>query len=140
MSDERPPARPWFDLVTEKSAVKGWGIAELARRAKVGRPTIYGWRDNENKPQAGPVNAVADALGVPRERALRLAGVIGSAAPGAPSPGISDRLRDAIMNDPELTDEEKQNVLAAVRRQVAIERGWEQSAPAPSAARRRPAS
>ena len=41
----------------------------------------------------------------------------------APPPGISDELRGAIMNHPDLTDDEKQNVLAAVRRQIAIERG-----------------
>lgn len=79
MQDERPPARPWFDLVAARIAVRGWSIAELARRARVSRPTIYGWRDNINKPQPGPVNAVADLLGIPREQALRLAGVIAAA-------------------------------------------------------------
>lgn len=76
MSDERSPARPWYDLVMEKIAIKGWGVAELARRAKVGRPTIYGWRDNPGKPQSGPVNAVADVLGIDRRRANELAGVL----------------------------------------------------------------
>jgi len=94
MQGERPPpARPWFDLVTERIAVRGWSVAELARRAHVSRPTIYGWRENPGKPQAAPVNAVADLLGIPRERALRLAGVIadapqepGEASQSAPTP------------------------------------------------------
>jgi transcriptional regulator with XRE-family HTH domain len=86
MQDERPPpARPWFDLVTERIAVRGWSIAELARKAHVSRPTIYGWRDNPARPQAKPVNAVADALGIPRERALRLAGIIAAADRSPPS-------------------------------------------------------
>lgn len=65
-----------------EAAVKGWGVAELARQAKVGRPTIYGWRDGPGKPQAAKVNAVADALGIPRDEALRLAGII-TAPPGS---------------------------------------------------------
>jgi transcriptional regulator with XRE-family HTH domain len=73
---DQSPARPWFDHVTELAAIKGWGIAELARRAHVGRPTIYGWRDGTGTPQPGPVGDVADVLGVPRRHALVLAGII----------------------------------------------------------------
>lgn len=99
-SPDHAPARRWYDLVVEQGAIRGWGIAEMARRAKVGRPTIYGWRDNANKPQAGPVNAVADVLAIPRERALRLAGVITaeppSADPALPTPEEMERLREHI--------------------------------------------
>lgn len=80
MTDERPPpARPWFDRVEQLAALRGWSLSELARRAKISRPTLYGWRDNPKKPQARSVNAVADALGIPRGEALQLAGVIGAA-------------------------------------------------------------
>lgn len=79
MNERPPPARPWFDRVEERAALKGWSLSELARRAKISRPTLYGWRDNPKKPQARSVNAVADALGIPRGEALQLAGVIGAA-------------------------------------------------------------
>lgn len=82
MSTAPAPARAWYDTVTETIAVRGWSVAQLAQRSGVARTTIYGWRDNPRKPQSKSVNAVADALGIPRERALRLAGVI-AAAPEA---------------------------------------------------------
>jgi transcriptional regulator with XRE-family HTH domain len=120
MSDERPPARPWYDLVMEQGSIRGWGVAELARRAGVGRPTIYGWRDNANKPQPAPVNAVADALGIPRERALRLAGVIAAAEPESVIP--KSLLRE-IMNTDGLAPDERQAVIDAVAETLARERG-----------------
>lgn len=100
MTEQRPPARPWYDLVTERAAIKGWSVSELARQAGVGRPTIYGWRDNPGKPQAKPVNAVADALGIARERALRLAGIITTEGepeePEMPTEEELGRLREHI--------------------------------------------
>jgi len=80
MSADQAPARKWFELITETVAVKGWSIAELSARSGIARSTIYGWRDNQGKPQAKAVNPVADALGIDRARALRLAGVIPAVA------------------------------------------------------------
>jgi transcriptional regulator with XRE-family HTH domain len=130
-----------YDLTVQTTAVKGWSIADLASKSGVARSTIYGWRDNSGKPTAKAVNAIADALGIPRERALRAAGIIASASP-EPPPGISDDLTAAINEDPELTDAERQAVLAAVKRQIAIERGWAAGASAAAAepGRRQPAS
>lgn len=96
MSDERPPARPWYDLVMTESAVRGWGIAELARYAGVSRPTIYGWRDNLSKPRPKPVNDVADKLGIDRRRALRLAGIV--ATEPEPEPIPSDMMTSIRRN------------------------------------------
>lgn len=76
MSTAPAPARAWYDTVIESIAIRGWSVAQLAQRSGVARTTIYGWRDNPRKPQSKSVNAVADALGIPREQALRLAGVI----------------------------------------------------------------
>lgn len=145
MTEQRPPARPWYDLVVERAAVRGWSISELARRAKVGRPTIYGWRDvPDGRIQAGPVNAVADALDIPRERALRLAGIISERASPEPPPAIPPRLLAAIMDDDELTGEQRRAVIAAIEAQLAKERagGAASSSPAHGEAgrRQRPAS
>lgn len=121
MSAERerpPPARPWYDRVMREAAVRGWGVAELARRAKVGRPTLYGWRDNPGKPQSAKVNAVADALGIPRTEALQLAGVIAA----APEP-------DARTAPRELVAYYGKAVIAAIEDEItdpaARERVWE---------------
>ena len=76
MSDQGAPARPWYNLVAETIALKGWTKAQLAERSGVSRPTIDNWRVNPRAPQARSVNAVADVLGIPRQQALRLAGVI----------------------------------------------------------------
>jgi transcriptional regulator with XRE-family HTH domain len=86
MYEERSPARPWFDLVMEQIAIKGWSVTELARRSGVGRPTIYRWRDGTETPQARPVGLVADALGIPRPQAVRLAGIITDAEVADRSP------------------------------------------------------
>lgn len=75
---------------------------ELARRSGVGRPTIYRWRDGTEVPQSRPVGLVADALGIPRERAVRLAGIITDAetAERSPPPSeLSERTREGIRRD-----------------------------------------
>lgn len=117
-------------------AVRGWGIAELARRAKIGRPTVYGWRDSPRKPQSGPVNAVADVLGVDRRRANELAGIIRRAEP-EPEPAIPQSLLRDIRNTPGLTEEQRQAVIAAIEKTL---RGEPLLAPAPEPERRRTAS
>lgn len=105
MSRHGAPARPWYDLVIETIALKGWTKAQLADRSGVSRPTVDNWRTNPKPPQARSVNAVADALGIPREHALRLAGVIAgpSEAERSPPPALSEATK-AMMRE-ELGDE-----------------------------------
>lgn len=102
MSDQRPPARPWYDLVTETIALKGWTKAQLADRAGISRPTVDNWRTNPRAPQARSVNAVADVLGISRERALRLAGVIPDPDPEPlVDPELAAALRKHVPEDAE---------------------------------------
>ena len=143
MSADRTPAREWYDLVVATAAVKGWSIADVFSRSGVARSTVYGWRDNRGKPQAKSVNAVADALGIPRERALRAAGIIGERASPESERLIPPKLLEAIQNDPELTDEQRRSVISAIESQLAKERagGAVSSAARGEAERRqRPAS
>lgn len=118
MDDVRSPARPWFDLVTQEIAVRGWGIAELARRAKVGRPTIYGWRDSPGKPQSGPVNAVADVLGIDRKRANELAGIIPRAGP-EPEPELPPSLLADIYREFPDDEEGQRRAIRLFKRTLA---------------------
>lgn len=105
-----------------------WSQQRLADELQVNRKTIDNWENGRTSPRSS-IGAREEVLGV------RLDGE------PEPPPGISDDLRAAIMEDPELTAAEREAVLAAVRRQIAIERGWEGSSPAPAGQeRRRPAS
>lgn len=81
------PAKPWYDLVIETLALRGMTKAELTDRSGVAKSTIDKWERNPGKPQARSVTKVADALGIPRERAVRLAGII----PPPPARGLSER-------------------------------------------------
>lgn len=90
MTTHDPPARPWYDAVIEELALKGWTKAELTERSGVAKSTIDNWAKNPRKPQSAKVNAVADELGIPRKRALRLAGIIASA------PDVPKEVQDAV--------------------------------------------
>lgn len=100
---------------------------ELAALIDASPRAVGDWENDRRKPR-NRLGALEEVLGVSFD---------GSAQQ---PPGISDELMAAIMDDPELTDEEKRNVIDAVRRQIATDRGWERSAAPPSAQRRRPAS
>ena len=80
---------------------------ELARQSGVGRPTIYRWRDGTETPQARPVGLVADVLGIPRERAVRLAGII-------TDPEAADRSPPGLL-DERIGGEDADLVRAAIR-------------------------
>jgi transcriptional regulator with XRE-family HTH domain len=95
----RAPAKPWYDLIVQTLALKGWTKAELTDRSGVAKTTIDNWERNPRKPQSAKVNAVADVLGIPRERALRLAGIITGAEaerspPSALDEAFGDKARD----------------------------------------------
>jgi transcriptional regulator with XRE-family HTH domain len=124
MSDQRPPARPWYDLIIETIALKGWTKAQLADRAGISRPTIDNWRTNPRAPQARSVNAVADVLGISRDRALRLAGIISEPQPEPlVHPELAESLRKHVPDDAE-------RIIAELERRRA--------APAPAAGQEAP--
>jgi transcriptional regulator with XRE-family HTH domain len=131
MSDQRPPARPWYDLVTETIALKGWTKAQLADRAGISRPTVDNWRTNPRAPQARSVNAVADVLGISRDRALRLAGVIAEAQPEPlVDPQLADALRRYVPVEAEETIARLEQAEAERRRQLREEGEGQASQPA----------
>lgn len=98
----RAPARDWYDLVVQTIALKNTTKAQVAERAGVSRATIDRWGKGASRPaQAASVNAVADVLGIPREQALRLAGIIASTAEAGRVPPFELRegTREAIRRD-----------------------------------------
>lgn len=74
MSDNAP-ARPLLELVEATLNQQGRTKTWLAGRSQVSRAAINNWRHQPRTPQAASVIAVADALGIDPDRALRLAGL-----------------------------------------------------------------
>lgn len=119
------PAKPWYDLVVETLALKGMTKAELSDRSEVAKSTIDKWATNPRKPQAAKVNAVADVLGIPRARAVRLAGIITDteAADRSPPDALDERfgredaatLRRVIR---ETAPEQAEAIIAAAERRL----------------------
>lgn len=74
MSDNAP-ARPLLELIEATLNRQGKTKAWLSQRSKVNRNTINNWGTQPRTPQAANVLAVADALNIERDKALRLAGL-----------------------------------------------------------------
>lgn len=74
MSDNAP-AKPFLDLVEATLAERGQSKTWLSQRSGVTRTTLNNWRSKPRSPQASSVIAVADTLGIDRQKALRLAGL-----------------------------------------------------------------
>lgn len=73
---ERAPAAPFHDAVTRKLAELGKTKTWLHQHSGVARTTINKWAHQQTPPHPKAVMPVADALGIPRTEALRLAGVL----------------------------------------------------------------
>ena len=72
----QPPAKPLYDAVIRALAAQGRSKNWLHLRSGVARNTLDNWRTRPRPPQSRTVLAVAHALGMDRDEALRLAGVI----------------------------------------------------------------
>lgn len=68
-------ATAFYELIKEKAAQRGWTQALLAAEAGVDRSTIV--RMKTGRPQAETVMLLANALDIPTDEALRMAGLIG---------------------------------------------------------------
>lgn len=71
-----PPARRLWERVEGDRNKRGWTTVELQERSGVDRSTISRWKTAKQSPLPEKVNAVADALAIPREEALMLAGLL----------------------------------------------------------------
>lgn len=104
-TETRGPAAPLYDAVMQALASKGWTKTRLWRESGVARSTIEAWETAPRPPQAATVHAVADALGIKRSEALRLAGIIipgaaqpaGDAGPAEPVEDV-DRVAERLLN------------------------------------------
>ncbi|GIH76174.1 hypothetical protein Plo01_26030 [Planobispora longispora] len=99
------PAHPLFEAVQRALATKGWTVSELWRRSGVARSTITQWATQPRPPQSATVIAVADALGIAHEEALRLAGILESEPQpsSAGRPDVEDERLAALQAELEAT-------------------------------------
>jgi transcriptional regulator with XRE-family HTH domain len=72
----RPPAARFYDAVVSALASRGLNKLKLHELTGVARSTIDGWRTQTRPPYAEKILIVAEALGIDKEEALRLAGVV----------------------------------------------------------------
>lgn len=75
MEDKAAPARPLWDRLEHERSIKGWGVKELAERARLQRSVIYRLKTGTRPPWPETVVALADAIGIPRAEAVKLAGL-----------------------------------------------------------------
>jgi transcriptional regulator with XRE-family HTH domain len=87
-------AYPLYQRVERERALRGWSATRLRNETGVSRSTVAKWATQQQPPQPGTVNAVADALGIDRAEALRLAGILTDAP--APVPAGTQLTRDDL--------------------------------------------
>lgn len=76
VSDEQGPAYPLYQRVLREKSLRGWTWTRLQQETGIGRSTFNSWRTQPQPPQPRTVNEIADLLNIPRETALRLAGIL----------------------------------------------------------------
>ncbi|MBM0274102.1 helix-turn-helix domain-containing protein [Micromonospora tarensis] len=105
---ERGPAYNFWARVKSEQATRGWSDSELFRQSGVTRNTINGLKTRK-RVEAATVNAIADALDIPRDKAHVLAGLVPS-DDEQPDTEAADA-REAILRDPIYNDEQRAAML-----------------------------
>lgn len=113
----RVPAHGLYLRVMERLALTGMTKTDLRRRTGVARSTIDSWATQATPPQARTVNKVADALGIDRVEALRLAGILDDAAAGEPPLTALDAFERHVL-DADLPYAEKAAAIRDHREQI----------------------
>lgn len=75
------PARPLWEHVEGIRVRNGWTKIQLSNLTGVNRQTFANWKTQPQPPLPSTVAEVADALEIPRETALKLAGIIPAEVP-----------------------------------------------------------
>jgi transcriptional regulator with XRE-family HTH domain len=89
-------AYPLYQRVNRELALRGWTHVELQRKSGVARSTVAKWATGQQPPMPDRVNAVADALGIDRAEALRLAGILTEIPARPHRPLFSDEELDTL--------------------------------------------
>jgi transcriptional regulator with XRE-family HTH domain len=111
MDETSAPARPLFERIETIRANAGMTKSRLAEITGVPRGTVERWRDQKRPPLPESVMKVADALGIDRGEALRLAGVLDGVPPPADPGDVVAELRARLA--------ESHATLAEIERRLA---------------------
>lgn len=109
---QRGPAYDFWLRVKAEQANRGWTDSDLHRRSGVSRNTINGLKIRK-RVEAGTVNALADALDIPREQAHQWSGLV----PVDEQASHGERIvsvREAIKHDTLYTEEQRRVMLQLV--------------------------
>jgi transcriptional regulator with XRE-family HTH domain len=106
---ERGVAYDFWRRVKAEQAARGWTDSELHRRSGISRNTISGL-ETRKRVEAATINALADALDIPRAEAHQLSGLV----PGGERPARASTVREAILADLTYTDEQRETMLRLV--------------------------
>jgi hypothetical protein len=99
------PPRAFWERVDREAARLGWGERRLAKEAGIGHMTVR----RKLTPQRGTVVKIADAVGLDRDEALALAGILESAE----APTLPGGIQREISTEPE--DPEIEALLAGLK-------------------------
>jgi hypothetical protein len=83
MPDEQHPAYLLYQRVLREKSLRGWTWTQLQEETGLARSTFNSWKTQPQPPVPRTVNEVADRLGIGREEALRLAGILTDGEPAA---------------------------------------------------------
>jgi transcriptional regulator with XRE-family HTH domain len=100
--------RTWL---TEELDRLGWSYGELSRRAEVSRPLISRTLSGDMPPSADFCIKIAQALGEPPEKVLRLADILPQ-LPGAEDELTIEEINDALRG---MTPEQRKEALHYIR-------------------------
>lgn len=109
---DRGVAYDFWLRVRSEQAARGWTDVELQDRSGIPRGTVDRLAKGKRPPLARVVNSLADALGVDRDEAYRLAGRMPAAEDaeaGTDEARVS--VREAVLVDPVYTEEQRQAML-----------------------------
>lgn len=115
-----PPALPLWQRIENIRLREGWTRTQVAIHAGVARTTLDSWRRQPRPPLAPTIRDVADRLGIDRDEALRLAGILvgdnGDVDPLVEYErrGDADPRIIAILQNTVFTDEEKAWMIEAL--------------------------
>ena len=99
------PARPFYDAIARALAAQGRSKNWLHLRSGVARNTIDNWKTRPRPPMSRTVLAVAHALGMDADEALKLAGIVKEPP-------------ETAQEGPDLTGVSTDDLLAEIRRRI----------------------
>jgi transcriptional regulator with XRE-family HTH domain len=105
-------------IIREQRTLAEMSLRELAARTEVSNPYLSQIERGLHEPSVRVLRAIAKALNMSAEALMAQAGMIDAPGDAEPAPTV----RDAVRNDPRLTDEQRAALLAVYRSYVDANR------------------